>query len=177
MQNKISTIVQITLKWLIPAAIIFVIFYSTIETNQQKKELVVVEYTTDGTEVVSELHEKGYISGLSYVAGLFAVELGFDIDAGGFELVRSMGPVSFLAVVFSPEFKYIAINEGLRKEQIVEILGEKLDWNEEDKRVFTNDLPLCAFTGGEGYLFPGKYLVHKNEDPIDVRRRMEDEFV
>jgi len=175
MQKKILDITQVFLRWSVPAILIFVVFYSVIETHQEKK-MFIVDYTTDAVGVLSQLHEQGAINNLAYSAGRIAVELGFDIEAGGFELANGMGPFSFLAAAFSPEFKYVAVVEGLRKEQIAEILGKKLDWNEDEKNVFSNSLPICVFTGGEGYLFPGTYLIHKNEKPADVRNRMEKEL-
>lgn len=175
MANKISTATQVFLRWLVPALVIFAVFYSIVETHKEK-EIIFVEYTTDDVEVVSELHEKGAINNISYIAGLFAIELGFDIEAGGFEIAQGMGPFSFLAAVFNPEYKYVAFNEGLRQEQVADILSEKLGWDDETKKSFSNNLPLCAFTGGEGYLFPGTYLIHKDEKPLVVRERMEKEL-
>ena len=175
MQKKILDTVQVALRWFVPTVLIFVVFYSILQTHQEKK-LVIVDYTTDAAGVVSQLRDEGAINNLAYAAGLIAIELGFDIEAGGFEIVNGMGPFSFLAAAFSPEFKYVAVVEGLRKEQVAEILGNKLDWDDVEKDTFTNNLPLCAFTGGEGYLFPGTYLIHKNEKPTDVRGRMEKEL-
>ncbi|MDA8611406.1 endolytic transglycosylase MltG [Candidatus Pacebacteria bacterium] len=174
-KDKVSKAMQIFLKWAVPTIVIFSVFYS-ISATYNEKQLIIVDYTTNDVGVLTQLKEKGAINNMAYFAGRIAVELGFDIESGGFELSRSMGPVSFLAAAFSPEFKYVAFNEGMRKEQMVDILSKKLDWSEEDKRTFTNDLPICAFTGGEGYLYPGTYLIHKNESPKDVRFRMEKEL-
>lgn len=175
MSKKVSDTIQAFLRWSVPALVIFAVFYSVVQTHLEK-ELVIVDYTTDDVGVLTQLFDMGAINNLSYVAGLAAVGFGFDIEAGGFEIARGMGPFSFLAAALNPEYKYVAFNEGLRQEQVADILSEKLGWNEEDKKTFGNSLPLCAFAGGEGYLFPGTYLIHKNEKPIDVRERMEKEL-
>lgn len=175
MLKKISDSIQITLRWTLPFLIIFSVFYAISETHKETK-LFIVDYTTDDIEVLSQLRNKGAMNNLSYIAGLIAVNFGFDIDAGGFKIAKGIGPFSFLAAVLNPEFKYVAVSAGLRQEQVADILSQKLNWDENDKREFTNNLPLCPLSGGEGYLFPGTYLIHKKEDPIDVRERMEKEL-
>jgi UPF0755 protein len=172
MKKSFSDKVQVCLKWTVPFLIFFSIFYSIVESNKTS-EIIFINSEKDETEILSELKKTGLVSNISYALASIAVQLGLEIEPGGFNITRNSGPISFLAAVSEPEFKYISIEEGLRKEEISEIFTKELNWTEEEENIFINDLPLCLFTGSEGYLFPGTYLVHKKEGPKNIRKRME----
>jgi UPF0755 protein len=160
-----------TVKWLIPAAIVFALVYAVSESREPA--LVVTEQVASEDVVLEDLYERGYFANaLSYNIVRIAVTLGFDMEPGAYSLTKGMGAFSFLSAVSAPEYVYITVQEGLRREQVAKIVGDKLDWSQAERERFMNDLPLCAFTGGEGYFFPGVYLVHKNETPEMVRERM-----
>jgi len=172
MQRQVRDSLQRTLKWFIPAAIVFALVYSISESKQE--QLVVTEPGLSDEELLTDLYERGYFANaLSYNVVRIAVALGVDVDPGAFSLKKGMGAFSFLAAVSSPEYRYITVQEGLRSEQIATIVAKEMGWTEEEKNRFINNLPLCVYTGGEGYFFPGVYLVHKTETPEMVRQRME----
>lgn len=175
MQERLSSKIQNLLKWLVPLLIVFAIFYAVSATKE--KNVIVVPEDKSDQEILEELNNRGYISNsLSYFIAKIALEFGFDIEAGGFSLSENMGPFSLLAALASPDYKYVAIAEGMRKEQIAEVLAEKLNWNEEKKKEFALVDPICSFTGGEGYYFPGKYLVHKDDSVEKIREQMENKL-
>lgn len=172
MAEKISSTVQNVLKWLLPFLILFAIFYAI--SDKEKGKVVVIEEGKSEQEIIDDLNQRGYISNtFSYLLTKIALKIGIDIESGGFVLHENMGPFSLLAALASPEYKYVAVVEGLRKEEIAEIVGEKLDWTEEEKRQFSIPTEICILSGGEGYLFPGKYLVHKTYTVEEVKDLME----
>ncbi len=175
MREKLSASLQNTLKWLVPLLLIFAIFYAVSETKQ--RQVVVLSDDKTSAEIVEELNDRGYFAnGISYFILKLAVKAGFDIESGGFSLEDKMGPFSMLAALASPEYKYVAINEGLRKEEVAEIFAEKLNWDEKKKQEFAENYPICLLDNLEGYFFPGKYLVHKNDSVYEIRNQMEEKL-
>ncbi len=175
MSQKISDSLQNVLKWTIPFLLVFAFFYGF---NEKKSEQVVV--LMDGKnegEIIDELQERGYISNsFSYIVAKVALKLGIDIESGGFILSQNMGPFSLLAALASPEYKYVAVIEGMRNEQIGQILKEKLEWSDEESKEFIIPENICILSGGEGHLFPGKYLVHKDSTPDEIKKMMQDKL-
>lgn len=175
MAEKISAKVQNILKWLVPMLLIFAVFYAF--TEQKKDQLVVLHDEKTESEMLDELKERGYISNsVSYFLAKMALKLGLDVESGGFLLRDDMGPLALLAALASPEYKYVAVVEGMRKEEMAEVFASKLNWDEKEKEEFATPINICIFSGGEGYLFPGKYLVHKDFNPDDVKKLMEDKL-
>lgn len=171
MQLRTVDAIQKTLKWLIPAALVFALVYAISET--QEEQVVITEPELANAALIDDLYERGYFANaLSYNVVRIAVALGVDVDAGAYALKPGMGAFAFLAAVSTPEYRYITVQEGLRREQVADVVGKSLDWDQAEKDRFINDLPLCSLTGGEGYFFPGVYLVHKDESPEMVRQRM-----
>jgi UPF0755 protein len=171
MSRPLTDNFQRVLKWLIPAVVVFVIVYAISESKGE--QLVLTEPTLSDEALLTDLYERGYFANaLSYNVVRIAVALGVDVDPGAFSLKKGMGAFSFLAAVSAPEYTYITVQEGLRREQVAETVGKALDWSKEEKERFVNELPLCAYTGGEGFFFPGVYLVHKTETPEMIRERM-----
>ena len=78
--------------------------------------------------------------------------------------------LSFYVNLANPYMRIVKVNEGLRKEEVAEVVGERLDWNEEDKENFIN------IANVEGYYFPKTYLIYKDEDPSVVIATMVEEF-
>lgn len=151
--------------------IIFAIFYSI--TASQEEEVIFISYNQNSHEIVDDLYNQGFIGNkFNYYIVLLLSELYKDIEPGGYSLKKSMGALALHAKLSAPDYRYVTIGEGLRKEQVAEIFASKLDWNEEKKESFNANLPLCFFTGGEGYFFPGKYLVHKDESVDIIKKEM-----
>ncbi len=71
----------------------------------------------------------------------------------------------------NPFVRYVKVSAGLRKEQVVERVGEALAWDVEEKNVFTDNV-----TTLEGKLFPETYLVPDNIDADGLSKRMIDRF-
>lgn len=172
MAERISSTIQNALKWLVPLLLVFAIFYAI--SDQKKEQLVVIHDEKTDSEMLDELHDRGYLSNnISYFVTKIALKLGIEFESGGFLLRKDMGPFELLAALASPEYKYVAVIEGMRKEEMAEVFAAKLDWDEKEIQEFTEPTNICILSGGEGYLYPGKYLVHKDEDPDDIKKLME----
>ena len=84
--------------------------------------------------------------------------------------------LSFYVDLANPSVRIVRINEGLRKEEIAELIAEKLDWNEAEKIDFINAHLALKTDDLEGRYFPNTYLLDKDEDPLEASQIMIDEF-
>ena len=69
--------------------------------------------------------------------------------------------------------RIVRVQEGLRKEEVAQVLIDKLDWTEKDKEDFINN---TDDVNVEGHFFPKTYLINKDENPSVVSTTMTDEF-
>jgi len=102
----------------------------------------------------------GFILLLIAIISFFIFYLKFDTSL----LTR----LSFYLDLANPRVRVVRVEAGLRKEQIAEVVGNKLFWNEDQKEEFLN-LHLALNTDNqEGRYFPKTYLIDKDEDPKEV---------
>ncbi len=107
---------------------------------------------------------------------VLAGSLFFLVFRYGFDLAV-LKDLSFYAGIANPSVRIVRVPEGLRKEQIAEVVGKTLNWDEKEKDVFLNThLALGGTVSSEGYYFPRTYLIHKDESPEDVGVTMFEEF-
>ena len=84
--------------------------------------------------------------------------------------------LSFYENLANPSIRMVKIQEGLRKEQIAEVVGNKLGWDDEERDEFIN-MHLALDTDNlEGRYFPKTYMLNKDEGPLEVTSTMLHEF-
>lgn len=81
-----------------------------------------------------------------------------------------LAELSFYANLANPSMRIVRVEEGLRKEEVAQILEDKLDWDEKDRIDFLKSAKV------EGHYFPKTYLIYKDEEPSVVSATMLDEF-
>ncbi len=84
--------------------------------------------------------------------------------------------LSFYVDMANPSMRIIRVQEGLRKEEIADILAEKLNWNERQEDQFINAHLALNTDDLEGRYFPKTYLMHKDENPLGASSAMVREF-
>lgn len=157
--------------------LIFLIAFSIFYAYDQSKEeqIVVVPHGLDSRSVIEDLKKRGYINNkISYWSLVLMTKLGKDVVPGAYSLKKSMGALALQAEVSNPKYRYVKVEEGLRIQEIAELFAKNLDWSEEKKKQFINTFPVCPFTLGEGFLFPGTYLVYKDESPQIIKEEMKE---
>ena len=87
-----------------------------------------------------------------------------------------LSKLSFYIDLANPYVRIVRVDEGLRKEEVVEVVAKKLDWNETDKGLFMNTHLALNNENPEGHYFPKTYLINKDENPSVVGVTMFDEF-
>lgn len=104
------------------------------------------------------------------VGGLFSMMTYYNLD---FSLLTSL---SFYESLANPSIKIVKIQEGLRKEEIAEIMTNKLGWDEKEKTSFINAHLALNSQNLEGRYFPKTYMLDKDEDPLGVTAVMLKQF-
>ncbi|HEY0220669.1 MAG TPA: endolytic transglycosylase MltG [Candidatus Paceibacterota bacterium] len=105
-----------------------------------------------------------------FVSSLFSIVLFYGIDP------KEIFTISLYENLANPSVKIVRIHEGLRKEEIAEIMGNHLNWNEKEKDEFINAHIALNTENLEGHYFPKTYLLKKGEKPFQVSTAMFYEF-
>jgi UPF0755 protein len=84
--------------------------------------------------------------------------------------------LSFYVNLANPYVRIVRVEEGLRKEQVADIMAAKLNWSPTEKNNFLNAPLAVNNTNTEGHYFPETYMININESPADVTAAMFDEF-
>lgn len=155
----------------------FVFFYqfSAPQRNAENEEIV-VNRTTTTAELIPKLKEQGYIR--NEKAFEFALRRrGGEIKPGGYTISKSMSAWEIAKILISePHMKWVVIPEGLRKEQIAEILATELSWNEQEKSDWITKFTAMKYDYIEGVYFPDTYLIPKDEGGLEIAQRFIDRF-
>jgi len=136
--------------------------------------VVPVSADGDGYEIARRLKDGGFIrSEASFRAALVFFGGASEIEAGGYRISKAMNALQLaFALTRGPQMKWVTIPEGLRKEEIAEILSRALSWSEEKKEKWikadTEGKPLYE----EGVYFPDTYLIPVDEDGKKIAERM-----
>lgn len=113
-----------------------------------------------------------------YIVTLFLISAGtffsimfyYNLD---WSLLTSL---SFYENLANPSVKVIRIGEGLRKEEVAEVLTNNFGWDRAEKQEFLDAHLAYAKESLEGKYFPKTYLIHKDSNPVVVSKTMTDEY-
>jgi len=75
-----------------------------------------------------------------------------------------------------PYMKWVVIPEGLRKEQIADLIGDSLGWDEATKAKWIVTYTSMSYDEVEGLYFPDTYLIPVDEEPLKVADRLRAKF-
>jgi UPF0755 protein len=90
-----------------------------------------------------------FLSSKSGVIALFGEKVDF------FTMYQNLG---------NPYIRYVRIPAGLRKEEVANIYGKVLAWNDQDRKDFLNEV--------EGYYFPSTYVLPMDASGEEVKDKM-----
>ncbi len=175
---KISIIGAIVLFIIIGAGIFK---YNSLFGSPQKQaepERFIIPLEATEQDTIQKLREQGFIKsewGFNFV--LDRKNLHGKIRPGGYKISKSMTAWE-VAKVFTqePYMKWVVVPEGLRKEQIAEILAETLGWNDQKKSDWVTKFTAIKYDYVEGVYFPDTYLISKDETPLEVSQRFINKF-
>lgn len=141
--------------------------------KQAEPERFIISQTVSEQDTIQKLHEQGFIKsewGFKYALGKN------EIQPGGFKIAKSMTAWQMAEAMREPYMKWVVIPEGLRKEQIAEILTKELGWTDEQKSDWVTKFTAMKYDYVEGVYFPDTYLIPTDEVPLNVAQRFINKF-
>ncbi|MFA6340792.1 MAG: endolytic transglycosylase MltG [Candidatus Paceibacterota bacterium] len=157
---------------LLAGSVFYYLNFTAPERDSNPEQFNVPSSVKSSRELAGKLRSEGFIKS----------ELGFrlifsgPIDPGAYKLSKSISVFDIVRILKNqPYMKWVTIPEGLRKEEIADILSDALLWDSEKKNEW------IEYTGTdpnyfEGVYFPETYLIPLDESPKDVVKRMQAKF-
>lgn len=139
----------------------------------------------DVAELIKLLKKKGFIkseTGFRIVyfktigVGIFAKTCVDCYSPGAYKISKSMTAWQLAKAMQKPYMKWVVIPEGLRKEQIAEILAKELGWDGQTKKGWITKYTAMNYDYIEGVYFPDTYLIPEDEAPLQVAQRFINKF-
>ncbi|MFA6405439.1 MAG: endolytic transglycosylase MltG [Candidatus Paceibacterota bacterium] len=157
------------------AAFSYLIFFQSSESQAESERFVMPlksDQTASGLLKSQEFIKNNFGFWIaSLLRGLGGVE------PGGYKISKSMTAWQIAEVLKQePYMKWVVIPEGLRKEEIADLLTTTLGWSEKEKSDWINTYTAMDFDHTEGVYFPDTYLIPVDEDPLDVAKRLRAKF-
>jgi len=141
-------------------------------------ETIVVNLTTSEEKLIPILKEQGYLRS-EWAFNYVLKKKGWQgkIQPGGYKVSKGMNAWQLAEVLTSePYMKWVVIPEGLRKEQIAEMLVETFDWSKLQKDNWVNKYTAPKYDYVEGVYFPDTYLIPTDETLSQVADRLRAKF-
>lgn len=147
------------------------LFFSAPQSQEEKVVFIVNRNQTE-TQTLDKLKNQRLIK--NKVA--FKLVLFFKhkkIEPGGYNVSKNMSAWQIAKkITASPDMKWVVIPEGLRKEQIGEILANTLNWNDEELDKWNTVYTKMKIDYMEGTYFPDTYLIPVDEGGFKIAERM-----
>ena len=151
--------------------IIIVLYQFSAPQIGAKEETLVVSLGTTEKELIHKLKEEGFIRNERAFEFVLTIK-GWrgKIRPGGYLVSKGLNAWQLADILVNhPYQKWVIIPEGLRKEEIADIVQNKLAWSDDEKKEFLEN-------AREGYLFPDTYLFNLDFSGKEVAQRMTNNF-
>jgi len=156
------------------------------QTNAELEQFTMPLGSGDFKDLSALLKEKGFIKSEAGFKIAYFKTNGIGITAttcvdcftpGAYRISKSMTAWQ-VAETFKegPYMKWVVIPEGLRKEQIADILANQLGWNEDVEKKWVTTYTSMNYDEIEGLYFPDPYLIPVDEEPLKVADRLRAKF-
>ena len=151
------------------------LFFSAPQSQEEKAVFIVNRNQTDA-QTLDKLETQGLIKNkLAFRIVLFFKHN--KIKSGGYNVSKNMSAWQVaVKLIASPDMKWVVVLEGLRKEQIGEILAKTFSWNDDELDKWNALYTKMKIDYIEGTYFPDTYLIPVNESRLDIANRMTRRF-
>ena len=169
------------------SVVVYNSFFGTPQKQAEAERFIVPlrAEVSDLTELAALLKDRGFIKSergfrIAYlgIGAVFTATTCVDcFSPGAYKISKSMTARELASVIKQgPYMKWVVIPEGLRKEQIADIIGNELGWDEAIKKEWVVTYTAMNYDEIEGVNFPDTYLIPKDESPLDVASRLHAKF-
>ena len=169
-----GVVLAIVLGWLIASFMLF----NAPQLQSQKEEVFTVALKTAEPGIIDKLKNQGFIRNTWAFNLALTIKGKHDkIESGGYFLSKNLNVWQVAdKLTSSPDMKWIVVPEGLRKEEIGEILAKTFNWSSNDLDKWNNTYTAMKFDYFEGVYFPDTYLIPTKENGLDIANRMINRF-
>lgn len=122
---------------------------------------------------INELKKQDFIKS----TWIFSLVMHGKIQPGAYKISGNMNVFDLTRVLSgSPYMKWVTIPEGLRKEEVAELLASHLNWSTSTKTDFINAPKTLNWELNDGLFFPETYLFPSDETGAQIAQRMRNKF-
>ena len=148
------------------------------QPKSKEVEAFTVALKSSETMIVTKLKSKGIIRSTFGFNLILTIKGKHNkVDPGGYFLTKSLNSWEVVdKLTSSPDMKWVVIPEGLRKEEIGEILAKTFNWSNDELDKWDNTYTAMKFDYWEGVYFPDTYLIPVKESGLDIASRMTRHF-
>jgi len=146
--------------------------------SKEQSEVFVVGLKQNQAETLDKLENQGFVRNRRAFDWVISRKnLSDGIAPGGYRLSKHMNAWQIAAKLGGPpDLKWVVIREGLRKEQIGEILAETFNWSGEELEKWNTVYTRMRADYVEGTYFPDTYLIPVDESGLEIADRMTRRF-
>ncbi|MDD5490042.1 MAG: endolytic transglycosylase MltG [Candidatus Moranbacteria bacterium] len=174
-RKKLGTILGIVFFLIVGLFATGRLFFSAPQSQEEKKVFIVNRNQTD-SQTYAKLKTQGLIKNKT----AFRMILFFkhkQIEPGGYNVSKYMNAWQIAdKLVSAPDMKWVIIREGLRKEEIGEILASTFGWSNDELVKWNTVYTKMNIDYVEGTYFPDTYLIPVSESGLDMANRMTRRF-
>lgn len=154
--------------------VVSVYLFARPPAGSAETELFIVPEKSEDFDAAGELYEKGFVRN-AWVTGVLLA--GKKVEPGGYRLSKSMWLWQVAQTVRAkPGLMWVTISGCLRREQIGEMVGRKLGWDQLRLDQWNAAYRNYADDYIEGVYYPDTYLIPVDETGDQVAKRFIDRF-
>ncbi len=156
----------------------FYYFFLGAAGSDQAPERFVISLGEDKSQATQDLARQGFIKNSLGFAIAALLEGNRTLVPGGYKISKSMNAFQVALVLAKPSYmKWVVVPEGLRKEEIADMLQKILGWLDDTKSQFLNAYQrLGGNEYREGVYFPDTYLLPVDETGTQIAQRFITQF-
>lgn len=160
----------IALSWFLASYLLF----SAPLPKSDKEEIFTIAGKPTESTIVDKLKNQGFIHNAWAFNLVLTIKGKHDkIESGGYFITKNLNAWQVVdKLTTTPDMKWIVIPEGLRKEEIGELLAKTFNWSDEELNKWNTTYTAMKFDYIEGVYFPDTYLIPVKENGLDVASRM-----
>jgi UPF0755 protein len=160
------------------SALVFVaylIIFSAPDPKSTSEQAFTISQKSDFSKVKSDLRSQGFIKYPEVFEFLMRYrKKPLEFMPGGYYLSKNMNIWQVITKLseLPPDLVWVTIPEGWRKEQIGELMADKLGWSKTELVDWNEKVTRMKFDYLEGVYFPDTYLIPTSEKNFEVANRM-----
>lgn len=146
------------------------------ENNGRMERFVIAIGQNSVDTVAGNLLEQGFIDDAAAFKGKIKPGI-LALVGGGYKISKEMDEAQIAKVLQdAPYMKWIIVPEGLRKEEVAQMLANELGWTASQKDTWIKSDTSLKTDYIEGVYFPDTYLIPTDEEPAKISQRMQTRF-